>query len=254
MSYSLQLYTLRNAISEDLPGTIKKVADIGFTQVEPYNFVATAKELGAALKENGLTAPSGHAPLMSQDQDEIFAAAKELGITTVIDPFLPAEHWQKAEDIQATAEKLNAAAKKGAEYGIRVGYHNHAWELESTIEGRTALEYFTSLLDPELVLEVDTYWAAVGGQDPVELLARLGDRVKFIHIKDGPLNKDNKAQQPAGQGKVPVMEVIAAAKSLEVGVVEFDDYAGDIFDGIAQSLAFLNSDTDSNTAAEGANA
>ncbi|BCW52773.1 MULTISPECIES: sugar phosphate isomerase/epimerase [unclassified Arthrobacter] len=254
MSYSLQLYTLRNAISEDLPGTIRKVAEIGFTQVEPYNFVATAKELGAALKEYGLTAPSGHAPLMSQDQDEIFAAAKELGITTVIDPFLPAEHWQKAEDIQATAEKLNAAAKKGAEYGIRVGYHNHAWELESTIEGRTALEYFTSLLDPELVLEVDTYWAAVGGQDPVELLARLGDRVKFIHIKDGPLNKDNKAQQPAGQGKVPVMEVIAAAKSLEVGVVEFDDYAGDIFDGIAQSLAFLNSDTDSNTAAEGANA
>jgi len=240
MSYSLQLYTLRNAISEDLPGTIKKVAGIGYTQVEPYNFVATAKELGAALKENGLTAPSGHAPLMSQDQDEIFAAAKELGITTVIDPFLPAEHWQKAEDIQATAAKLNAAAKKGAEYGIRVGYHNHAWELESTIEGRTALEYFESLLDPELVLEVDTYWAAVGGQDPVELLQRLGDRVKFIHIKDGPLNKDNKAQQPAGQGKVPVMDVIAAAKSLEVGVVEFDDYAGDIFEGITQSLSFLD--------------
>ncbi|MDQ0662085.1 sugar phosphate isomerase/epimerase [Arthrobacter ulcerisalmonis] len=240
MSYSLQLYTVRNAISEDLPGTIKRVAEIGFTQVEPYNFVATAKELGAALKENGLTAPSGHAPLMSQDQDEIFAAAKELGITTVIDPFLPAEHWQKAEDIQATAEKLNAAAKKGAEYGIRVGYHNHAWELESTVEGRTALEYFESLLDPELVLEVDTYWAAVGGQDPVELLTRLGDRVKFIHIKDGPLNKDNKAQQPAGQGKVPVMDVIAAAKSLEVGVVEFDDYAGDIFEGINESLSFLN--------------
>jgi sugar phosphate isomerase/epimerase len=240
MSYSLQLYTLRNAIAEDLPGTIKRVAEIGFTQVEPYNFVATAKELGAALKENGLTAPSGHAPLMSQDQDQIFAAAKELGITTVIDPFLPAEHWQKAEDIQATAEKLNAAAKKGAEYGIRVGYHNHAWELESTIEGRTALEYFESLLDPELVLEVDTYWAAVGGQDPVELLARLGDRVKFIHIKDGPLNKDNKAQQPAGQGKVPVLEVIAAAKSLEVGVVEFDDYSGDIFEGISESLSFLN--------------
>ncbi|MDQ0827767.1 sugar phosphate isomerase/epimerase [Arthrobacter sp. B2I5] len=240
MSYSLQLYTLRNAISEDLPGTIRKVAEIGYTQVEPYNFVATAKELGTALKENGLTAPSGHAPLMSQDQDEIFAAARELGITTVIDPFLPAEHWQKAEDIQATAEKLNAAARKGAEYGIRVGYHNHAWELESTIEGRTALEYFADLLDPELVLEVDTYWAAVGGQDPVELLARLGDRVKFIHIKDGPLNKDNKAQQPAGQGKVPVIDVIAAAKSLEVGVVEFDDYAGDIFEGIAQSLSFLN--------------
>ena len=240
MSYSLQLYTLRNAIAEDLPGTIKKVAEIGYTQVEPYNFVALAAELGAALKENGLTAPSGHAPLLSQDQDEIFAAAKELGISTVIDPYLPAEHWQNAEDIQATAAKLNAAAKKGAEYGIRVGYHNHAWELESVIEGQTALEYFETLLDPELVLEVDTYWAAVGGQDPVELLARLGDRVKFIHIKDGPATTDTKAQLPAGQGTVPVLDVIAAATSLEVGVVEFDDYSGDIFQGITESLNYLN--------------
>ncbi|MGR0161637.1 sugar phosphate isomerase/epimerase family protein [Paenarthrobacter nitroguajacolicus] len=251
MSYSLQLYTLRDALQKDLPGTIKKVAEIGFTQVEPYNFVATAKELGAALKENGLTAPSGHAPLLSADQDEIFAAAKELGITTVIDPFLPAEHWQDAETIQATATKLNAAAKKGAEYGIRVGYHNHAWELESIIEGKTALEYFEGLLDPELVLEVDTYWVAVGGQDPVELLARLGDRVKLIHIKDGPGNTDTKAQQPAGQGTIPVLDVIAAAKSLEVGVVEFDDYSGDIFQGITESLAYLTAAA-SAEAAEGA--
>ena len=240
MSYSLQLYTLRDAIQQDLPGTIRKVAEIGFTQVEPYNFVATARELGAALKENGLTAPSGHAPLLSADQDEIFAAAKDLGIATVIDPYLPAEHWQHAEDIQATAAKLNAAAKKGAGYGIRVGYHNHAWELESSIEGRPALEYFADLLDPELVLEVDTYWVAVGGQDPVALLERLGSRVKLIHIKDGPLTTDNKAQLPAGQGKVAVLDVIASAKSLEVGVVEFDDYSGDIFEGIAESLAFLN--------------
>lgn len=239
MSYSLQLYTLRNAIQEDLAGTIRKVAEIGFTQVEPYNFVATAQELGAALRENGLTAPSGHAPLLSQDQDEIFAAAKELGITTVIDPFIPADRWQSAEDVQATAALLNEAAKKAAEYGIRVGYHNHQWELESTIEGRTALEYFADLLDPEVVLEVDTYWVAVGGQDPVDILGKLGNRVKFIHIKDGPLTTDTKAQLPAGQGKVAVLDVIAAAKSLEVGVVEFDDYDGDIFEGIRQSLDFL---------------
>jgi len=251
MSYSLQLYTVRNAIQEDLSGTIKKVAQLGFTQVEPYNFVATANELGAALRENGLTAPSGHAPLLSQDQDQIFTAAKELGITTVIDPFIPADRWQSAEDVQATAAQLNEAAKKGAEYGVRVGYHNHQWELESIIEGRTALEYFADLLDPEVILEVDTYWVAVGGQDPVDILTKLGDRVKFIHIKDGPLTTDTKAQLPAGKGKVAVLDVIAAAKSLEAGVVEFDDYDGDIFDGIAQSLKFLQ---ESGTATAGAQA
>lgn len=240
MPYSLQLYTLRHGMQDDLPGTLRRVAEIGYTQVEPYDFVATATELGNALKVNSLTAPSGHAPLLSQDQDEIFAAAKELGIGTVIEPFLPARHWQDAGAIQDTATKLNAAARKGADHGIRVGYHNHDWELASVIAGTSALEYFAALLDPGVVLEVDVYWAAVAGRDPADLLSHLGEAVKFIHLKDGPVNGDVKAQQPAGRGQVNVLDAIAAARYLEVGVVEFDDYSGDIFEGIAESLAFLN--------------
>ena len=240
MTYSLQLYTVRKPLEEDLPGTIARVAELGFTKVEPYNFAATADALAAAFAQHGITAPSGHAPLLSADQDEIFAAANKLGITTVIDPYIPAEQWQTAGDIQKIADGLNAAAKKGAEYGVRVGYHNHAWELESKINGTTALEYLDSLLDPELVLEVDTYWVSVGGESAVDILGKLGERVKYIHIKDGPLNTDTAAQLPAGQGEVPIWDVIGAAKHLEVGVVEFDDYAGDIFEGIAASLAFLN--------------
>lgn len=239
MSYSVQLYTVREALERDLPGTIRRLADIGFTMVEPYRFVAKAAELKQALSENNLRAPSGHAPLLSEDQDEIFTAARELGIGTVIDPHVPAGRWTTLEDIKETAQQLNAAASKAAGYGLRVGYHNHWWEVESVIDGKTALEHLADSLDPAVVLELDTYWAAVGGQNPVELLAKLGDRVKFIHIKDGPLTTDTKAQQPAGRGQVAVLEVIAAAASLEVGVVEFDDYSGDIFDGIAQSLAYL---------------
>lgn len=240
VTYSLQLYTVRRPLEEDLPGTIARIAKIGFTRVEPYNFVATADALAAAFASNGISAPSGHAPLLTTDQDEIFTAARKLGITTVIEPLIPAAQWQDPADIKKTAVKLNAAAKKGADYGVRVGYHNHAWELESKIYGTTALEYFASLLDPELVLEVDTYWAAVGGEDPAALLQRLGDRVKFIHVKDGPLTTDDLDQLPAGQGKIAIWNVLDAAKSLEVGVVEFDDYNGDIFAGIAASLAYLN--------------
>lgn len=239
MTYSLQLYTVRSHMENDLPGTIARVAEIGFSKVEPYNFVATAGELHAALSEHGITAPSGHAPFLSADQDEIFAAATKLGISTVIDPYTPAEKWQSAESIQEIAAGLNAAAKKGAEYGIRVGYHNHAWEISSRVNGTTGLEYLVTLLDPEVVLEVDTFWVAVGGENPAELLARLGDRVKFIHIKDGPLVTDTKTQLPAGKGEVAIWDVIDAAASLEVGVVEFDDYDGDIFEGIVASLAYL---------------
>ncbi|MET7474256.1 sugar phosphate isomerase/epimerase [Streptomyces sp. NPDC005648] len=250
MQCSVQLYTVRDALQNDLPGTIRRLADIGFTQVEPYNFAAQADELAAALAESGVTAPTGHAPLLSGDQDEIFAAAGRLGIGTVIDPYLPPEHWQNADTVRAIATRLNAAAKKGAEHGIRVGYHNHWWELETKIEGVSALEYFAGLLDPELVLEVDTYWAAVGGEDPAALLKRLGDRVVAIHIKDGPGTQDMNAQVPAGQGTMDVWGIIGAAASLEVPVLEFDGYAHDIFDGVSESLRYVQAGAPTPSAGE----
>ncbi|GHG42833.1 xylose isomerase [Sinomonas cellulolyticus] len=239
MTYSVQLYSVRDAADADLPGTIARLAEIGYTQVEPYDFVARAGELGDALAEHGMTAPTAHAPLLSADQDEIFAAAARLGIGTVIEPHVPAERWQDAEAIENTAARLNAAAKKGAEHGIRVGYHNHDWEVSSTIGDATVLEYFAGLLDPGVILEVDVYWAAVGGEDPVALLNRLGDRVAAIHLKDGPVSQDRKAQLSAGQGEIGVWRILAAAKDLDVCVVEFDDYDGDIFDALSASLHYL---------------
>ena len=241
MPYSIQLYTVRTALEEDLAGTIQRLAGIGFTMVEPYHFVAKAAELKQAMAENKLTAPSGHAPLLSDDQDAIFAAARQLGIGTVIEPFVPDERWNTLDDIKDTAAQLNAAAAKGAEYGVRVGYHNHWWEVESLIDGKTALEHLADHLDPALVLEVDTYWAAVGGQNPAELLARLGDRVKFIHITDGPVTADPSSQLAVGDGKMPIWNVLEAAKSLEAGVVELDDFQGDMFDAVADSYRYLSS-------------
>ncbi|MEW1808628.1 sugar phosphate isomerase/epimerase [Pseudarthrobacter sp. NPDC080039] len=239
MLYSLQLYTVRGPLGIDLPGTIARVAGLGYTAVEPYNFVATADVLAKALKENGLSAPSGHAPLLRADQDEIFDAARKLGIGTVIDPHVDRAQWNTEEDIKATAEALNSAARKGATYGVRVGYHNHEFELESRIGGRPALEVLAGHLDPEVILEVDTYWAAVGGEDASALLRRLGERVKFMHIKDGPLTKEDKDQVAVGAGKMPVWDVIKAGTSVEVGVVELDDFSGDIFDAVAESLEYL---------------
>ncbi|WP_102158538.1 sugar phosphate isomerase/epimerase family protein [Zhihengliuella halotolerans] len=235
---SVQLYTVRDHVAADLPQTLERLARIGFTRVEPYDFVARADELARSLTEHGLTAPTAHAPLLSTDQDAVLTAAKRLGIETVIDPYIPAEFWQDAASVRETAEKLNAAAKKAAVYGIRVGYHNHDWEISSRIEGVTALEYLAAHLDPEVVLEVDTYWAAVGGEDVLALLQRLGGRVVALHVKDGPRSKNNKEQVAVGSGSMPVDEIIAATDGL-LHVVELDDFNGEIFDAVADSHAYL---------------
>jgi sugar phosphate isomerase/epimerase len=235
---SVQLYSVREAFAEDPAGTLARLAGIGFTQVEPFGLAEHADILRTALPEHGLTAPTAHAKLVGVDQDAVFAAAVACGVGTVIDPYVPPEQWENESDIAATAAALNAAAKKAADLGLAVGYHNHWWETQHTFGGRTALEVFAEQLDEELVLEVDTYWAAAGGADAPALLGRLGDRVVALHVKDGDLATDASGQVPAGQGRVPVADVLAAAPNA-LRVIEFDAYDGDMFEGLTASYAYV---------------
>lgn len=238
MSHSLQLYTLRDHLDADLDGTLKRVAGFGYTQVEPYRILPETQALGEALREYGLNAPTTHAPLLGENQAEIFAAAVQLGIGTVILPATPAEQWAGAAGIDAIAASLNSASHAAAAHGLRVGYHNHWWEF-APIAGRTAMEYFADQLNDNIVLEIDTYWAAVAGVDPVQIITALGERVQYLHLKDGPITRDPADQVALGQGEMPVPQILAAATHLELGVVELDDHRGDMFTAVEQSLAYL---------------
>ncbi len=235
---SLQLYTVRDALSADVRGTLERVAGLGLRQVELYGFVDRAIEYTALLPEVGLTAPSAHVDLFrSGDAGAAFTAARQIGIPTVIVPFSPPERWASREEVDAVADQLNALVAPAADSGLEVGYHNHWWEFED-LGGRPALEVFADRLDPAVVLELDTYWTAVAGLDPVDVLGRLGDRVRFLHVKDGPATRETKEQVPAGQGTLDVPAILAAAPHA-IRVIEFDDYAGDVFDGIRGSIDFL---------------
>ncbi|RCK68561.1 sugar phosphate isomerase/epimerase [Desertihabitans brevis] len=243
MNLSVQLYTVRELAQEDLAGTLQRLADLGFTRVEPYSFLSFGDALKPALEASGLVAPTTHQGFIGKSDaelEQVFAAATELGIGTVIDPHVPADRWQDAESVAATAEALNHAATIAAEHGIVVGYHNHAHEITPKIEGRTALEYFAGLLAEEVVLEVDAYWVAVGGEDPLQILANLGSRVVAVHIKDGPGTTENKDQVALGQGTQPVAEIVAATPGC-LHVIELDDSRGDRFTAVADSYAFLAS-------------
>lgn len=258
---SLQLFTIKEQLDADLEGSLAAVAARGFTAVEPYDFVRRAAPLAEALTAAGLSAPSGHAFLASESfvnpdgsgttlpvpsPAEVFAAAKVLGMTTVIDPYTAPARWESIAQIEETARLLNEAAAIGATLGVRVGYHNHAHELEAVFDGVTGLEVLAGLLDESVVLEVDLYWVARGGVDPVALLERLGSRVIAVHAKDGTLDPALANAYPpadqvaAGDGAVPLVEAIAAASALELAIVEFDHYDGDLFDAIERSRVYLD--------------
>ena len=235
---SVQLYTVRDALAQDFSGTLGKLAEFGFTQVEPFALLNFADELRNGLARNGLTAPTTHMHLVDEDQDAIFALAAELGIETVIEPYVDPARWQSEADISDVASELNAAASKAADHGLRVGYHNHHFELESKISGVHGLEVLADRLAPEVVLEVDTYWAYAGGADVPALITRLGDRVVALHLKDGDGSLDPTKQVPLGTGVLPVWDIIAAAPDA-LRVVELDDSETDLLDAVRAGREFL---------------
>ncbi|GAA1723593.1 sugar phosphate isomerase/epimerase [Isoptericola hypogeus] len=257
---SVQLYSVRDAIAADLAGAVARVAEVGFTQVEPYAFHERADDYAKAFADAGVTAPSGHAPVIdAAEPDVVLDAAARLGIGIVIDPFVPTERWQTADDAKRLADRVNELTVRAAARGLRFGYHNHQWEFANKVDGRAVFEIFAEHLAPEAVLEVDTFWATVGGADAPAVLRSLGDRVVAIHVKDGKVSGDiatvlpssesalvvpdalqaaYENQTPAGQGDVDVPSVLAAAPQA-LRVVEFDSYSGDVFEGIATSLAWL---------------
>ncbi|CAN5301376.1 sugar phosphate isomerase/epimerase [soil metagenome] len=255
---SIQLWTVREELERDTSATLARLSKIGFTTVEAFGFVERADELAAAFQRHGLRAETGHASLASDalnpfepdapappGLDDVFAAAALLGMTTVIDPFVDPSRWTTRNDIATTAARLNAAAVAAAPHGITVGYHNHNHELANIIDGRFALEVFADYLDPAVILEVDLYWAAAGGADVPGLIERLGSRVIAVHVKDGTLTppptlrEKPTDQVPAGEGAVPLDDALDAATSARYAIVEFDAYAGDIWEGVTKSHDYL---------------
>jgi sugar phosphate isomerase/epimerase len=162
-----------------------------------------------------------------------------LGTDMVIVPGgIPREDFATADGLARVADLLNGIAEKARAQGFQFGYHNHEHELEYMIDGRHALDVLADLLAPEVFLEIDTYWAAVGGADVPALLQRHGDRVRLLHVKDGPVVR-GEPNVVVGEGKVPVAEYLAAVPHAW-RVVEFDECATDVLDALEASHRYLS--------------
>lgn len=261
---SVQLYTLREEFSADLQGSLDRLAEIGLRNVEAFDFVSRPAEIRAALDAAGLAAPTGHAPLLTDElwtpdgsiptpaPEVVFAAAAEIGIQTVIDPFVAPDRWLTEEGVTDIAERLNALVETAAGFGLSVGYHNHAQEFVASFDGVSAYERFVALTDERVQLELDLFWAVTGGQDLPALVTRLGERLTAVHVKDGVVPASNPwapgaaefgsdalDQRRAGEGEVPLVAALQAGTGIRYAVIEYDKAPGDVFADVAASLAFL---------------
>jgi len=254
---SVQLYSVREQLQADLDGTLARLRDLGLRCVEPFAFAADSDHLVAALEHAGLTASSGHEAFLWETvtfggrtiqvppRPEVFAAAQRLGMRYVIQP--AATDWSSREAVDEIAARLAESARQAADFGLQVGYHNHWWEIEQHIDGRPALLHLADATPDDVVFEVDVYWATVGGADVPALLEQLGDRVRALHVKDGPRiaapSSDADAltygQLPAGQGDVDIAGCLRAAPALELAVLEFDAFDGDVVTAIGAGAQYV---------------
>jgi sugar phosphate isomerase/epimerase len=235
---ALQLYTVREQLAADRGATLRQIAAMGYRAVEPFDVLDDPDGLAADLAAAGLVACSLHAAPTADQAGAVIRAARTLGTDTVIVPYLPPAAFADADGVAAVAAELNGMAARLAGHGLRLGYHNHDFELATIVRGRPALEVLAGALDGSVLLEVDTYWAAVGGQDVPALLGRLGDRVRYLHVKDGPVTRDD-PMTAVGAGQMPVAEILAAGWAAEWHVVELDRCATGMMAAVAASLAFL---------------
>lgn len=234
---SIQLYTLREQMPMDVAGGLERLARIGYAAVEPAGLYGlSARAFRGLLDASGLSAPSAHAH--GRLGDELYDELAEVGCNTVVVASLPRDRFEDADGVKRAADVLNNAVDAAQRRGMRLGYHNHHFEFLNAVDGGTAYDAFVAQLRPEVVVEVDVYWAQTGGVDPVSLVRDLGARCTLLHVKDGPCTVSD-PMLAVGDGVVDVPAVLAANDAVEVHVVELDRYDGDMWVPVERSRRYL---------------
>ena len=238
----VQLFSVRDDLGPAVLGdTLKRLAGMGFTHVEPYDILGRTDALRQAMRDAGLVARTAHSNIVDPklDRDAIIAAARRLGIDTIVVPWVEPDSIATRAGVEALAASINDAAAFAARHGIRVGYHNHDFEFSRHIDGLPAYDLLVSLLDDAVVLEVDTYWASVGGADVFELLPRLGRRVRFLHVKTEPPNPPERVMLGPDISDRQADVLAATRASVELPIVEAVVHEGDIFPVLERNAAFF---------------
>lgn len=209
----VQLFSLPRLLEENLRKGIELLADIGYNEVElfgPFPFSAdeakerwksitpmlgfsgsgyfgqTARQFRSILKENGIRTASAHTDLITLQtrMDQLGEAGDELGFRYVGLPAIPEEKRKTLDDYKRMADAFNKIGEQAKKVGLRFAYHNHGYGLKE-VDGQIPLNLVLDRTDPDLVFfEMDIYWTAAGGANPLDYLVEYPTRYHLMHVKD----------------------------------------------------------------------
>lgn len=197
----LQLYSLREMVKDDgIQKVIEAVAQMGYTHVETAGYDngmiygMKPSEFKKLVNDNGMKCTSAHVNQSYSKEneaevmmwwDKCVEAHNELGCKYMVMPMLTINDNTTMDDMKNYCDYLTAIGLKTAAASIAFGYHNHAFEFETKIDGKMVYDIMLDTVSKNHVFfQMDVYWVKMGGQDPVRYLKERPSQFKTIHIKD----------------------------------------------------------------------
>ncbi len=245
-------YTFRNQFSEDVPGTLDIIKEMGFTKIEFSSlFGKTANELRELLDERGLVCTSygvGYNTLVD-NIEQVIEEAQTLGAEYVRVASIPHDRDRvfSIDDMRKAVADFNEAGRILSANGLRFNYHNHGYEFLPYGDG-TLFDYMVENTDPAYVnFEMDVYWVAHPGHDPVELLIRYPDRINQVHLKDLSKNATHDFtgsapshyDVPLGTGQIDFPAFLRAAQNSNIEHYYIEDETEDVVNRVPRSFEYI---------------
>ena len=257
-----QLYSVRSALGEKAPVTLKRLADAGYQKIETLR--ALHAQVLPLCKDFGLNPVSGHyetgiATGNTKAWPSVPAGytwaqacddAAKAGQKFMVIPYVAPPERGGADVFKRMAEDLNKAGELTRKAGMTLAYHHHAFEFGPVPGGTERPIDLLLAVDPKnLTIEMDVFWVAIAGEDPVALLKKWKGRVKLLHLKDrapGSPKQFAENLSPAafreiGYGNLDFRAILKAAaeSGVEHYFVEQDQVAGDPVEALTASIRSL---------------
>jgi len=260
-----QLWTFRYDLEKDVPGTLKKIKNLGINYVEGFDapfIVGDAVKFRSQLDAAGLKMFALHWNNLNdwrKNPTIIIQTAKKLGAhyTGIAWLKVSKEEPVTLAVVNEAADILMKACPQAKAAGLQLYYHIHGYELQPTTDNKTFFDSFVSHIDYNCVrLEADIYWVTYAGNNPVQFMEKYRNGVELLHIKDMPDNvstgifngadfnpPDMPAQNwvPVGKGKIDYKSIFEKGKQIGVKwyILEMDKFDGDVYAAVASSLAYI---------------
>ncbi len=251
-SLAVQLYTVRDAVSKNLEGTLERLAGLGYKNIELYGyngtfFGKTASEFKTILGNTGIKVLSSHHTTgiamkgkgtLSDGWDKAVEDIHAVGAEYMVCAFLfPNE--RTTENYKALPAMLDKAGTATKTAGIQFAYHNHDFEFEK-LDDTLVYDFLLKNTSSDLVkMEMDLYWISKAGQDPVAYFEKYPGRFAMWHVKD--MEAGTKAITEVGNGTIDFDRIFKARKKagLKYWFVEQDTSKRDMFESLTISRDYL---------------